>query len=510
MLFSNGFIFVRYLAASLIIFSYLVFCWLCWRNYQRKQNISRSTATRSEDSILIAYASQTGSAFNIAQQTAEQLEQTGKSVLILPLNKIAPFHLTQISTALFIVSTYGEGEPPDNGNRFIARTLAQLEKTSLQHLQIAILGLGDSTYQHFCGFAHQLHNKLHQCGAHFLTDIIEVDQLDESALRHWQYYLGQLSGNTHFSDWSKPTYEDWTLSARECINPASPGAPAFHLQLKPALGEIPADCWQAGDIAEIGPCNSTEAIQFFLQRLDRTEIDSELGKLLTTRDLAISDEKLNVIKNLDVSALIDALPELPHREYSIASMPVEGSLDLLVRQVQINEHQFGIGSGWLTAYAEIDSPIRLRIRTNAHFHSPEAARPLVLIGNGTGIAGLRSHIANPARWSAKHWLFFGERSAFADDFFHADLQHWQRIGLLTRVDKVFSRDAAPNAPRYVQDLLLPHAQEIQRWVAEGAAIFVCGSLQGMAQAVDDVLAQILGADQLEILADTQRYCRDVY
>lgn len=498
---------MRYLAVSLIIFSYLIFCWLYWRNYQRKQNISRSTANSSEDTILIGYASQTGSAFNIAQQTAEQLEQAGKSVQVRSLNQLIPAHLMQVSTALFIVSTYGEGEAPDNGNRFIARTLAQLENTSLQNLQVAMLALGDSNYQHFCGFAHQLHTKLHQCGAHFLTDIIEVDQLDESALRHWQYYLGKISGNPHFSDWNKPAYSDWKLSARECINPSSPGAPVFHLKLKPLVGEIPADCWQAGDIAEIGPCNSHESIQNFILRLERTSIASEL---LATCDLEISDEKLNAVKILSDQALVDALPELPHREYSIASVPAEGSLDLLIRQVQISEYQFGIGSGWLTAHAKLNSSIRLRIRTNPHFHSPEAARPLILIGNGTGIAGLRAHISNPARRNAKHWLFFGERSALADHFFQTDLQNWQSTGLLTRIDTVFSRDAVPNAPRYVQDLLVPNAFEIQRWVTEGAAIYVCGSLKGMAYAVDATLAQILGADQLEILTDEQRYCRDVY
>lgn len=172
----NEFIFVRYLAASLLVFSYLIFCWLCWRNYQRKQNISTSSIMDSDECILIGYASQTGSALHIAQQTAAQLEQAGKPVHILSLNQITPAQLTQVSTALFIVSTYGEGEAPDNGNRFIARTLAQLEKTSLQHLHIAMLALGDKTYQHYCGFAHQLHYKLHQCGAHFLTDIIEVDR----------------------------------------------------------------------------------------------------------------------------------------------------------------------------------------------------------------------------------------------------------------------------------------------------------------------------------------------
>lgn len=498
---------MRYLAASLLFFSYIIFCWLCWRNYQRKQNSTFSVVSNNGQHILIGYASQTSSALRIAQQTAEQLQQAGKSVQLLPLNQIIPAHLTQASTALFVVSTYGEGEAPDNGNRFISRTLAQLESASLQHLHIAMLALGDSSYQYFCGFAHQLQGELHHRGAHFITDIIEVDRLDESALRHWQYYLGQISGNTHFSDWSKPAYDDWKLTARHCVNPMSPGAPAFHLQLQPAQGEIPNDYWQAGDIAEIGPCNSSETIQHFLQRFARTSIPSEL---LATRDLVIAEEKFAQLAQLVDKDLLAALPELPQREYSIASVPAEGALALFVRQVQMSEQQFGIGSGWLTVHANINDFIRLRIRTNAHFHSPPPARPLILIGNGTGIAGLRAHIANPMRSSAKHWLFFGERSAQEDDFFQADIQRWQQSGLLTQVNKIFSRDAAQGEPRYVQDLLLPNAQEIRRWVDDGAAIFVCGSLQGMAQSVDEMLAQILGSDQLEVLTDEQRYCRDVY
>lgn len=380
------------------------------------------------------------------------------SVQVLSLNQITPANLAPMSTVIFIVSTYGEGEAPDNGNRFIAHTLTQMGNASLQNLQIALLALGDSTYQHFCGFAHQLHNKLHQCGAHFLTDIIEVDRLDQSALRHWQYYLGQISGTPHFSDWSKPAYENWKIIARECINPASPGAPVYHLQLQPC-STVVHEQWQAGDIVEIGPRNSSD---------------------------------------------------LPHREYSIASVPSDGTLDLLVRQVRDLNGQLGLGSGWLTEQAPLNGHIHLRIRSNPHFHSPPAHQPLILIGNGTGIAGLRAHIANPMRRNTRHWLFFGERSAAADQFFQADIQRWLHTGLLTRVDSVFSRDAEPDAPRYVQDLLLPNAQEIRLWVGEGAAIFVCGSLKGMAQAVDDALTQILGADRLEILADERRYCRDVY
>lgn len=502
---------MHYFFAGILLLVYLVFCWCCWRNYQHRQQkivASHPTALNSTaNEILIAYASQSGSAATLASQTALQLQDAGKESIRVALNQLTPALLAQAKTLLVIASTYGEGEAPDNGNRFIARTLGKLQQNSLQHLQVAILGLGDSSYQHFCGFAHQLQHELQYRGARFLTDLIEVDKLEDSALRHWQYYLGQISGQSHYPDWSKPAYGQWKIVQRECINSGSPGAPAFHLKLIPLTDFIAADAWHAGDIAEIGPGNSAQTIQHFLQQLDRQTIVPED---LLYSDLAFAQERLAELKQLDDETLLKSLPDLPHREYSIASVPAENSLDLLVRQVNIAPGHYGLGSGWLSVHAQLQQPIRLRIRPNTHFHSPTTNCPLILIGNGTGIAGLRAHLANPLRAGTRNWLLFGERTAAADSFFNSDLVHWQKTGVLVRLDQVFSRDAQPGAARYVQDLLQPNAREIRQWVNEGAAIFVCGSLQGMAQAVDDTLRTILGTQQLESLADQRRYCRDVY
>lgn len=495
---------MRYLAASIVIFLYVIFCWLCWRRYRyQQQRVGINPVSSS--GVLIAYASQTGAAAMYARLTAQQLQAAGKAAALLELNQVTPGSLSQAHTLLIIASTYGEGEPPDNGNRFVRHCLRDLDKNSLAHLHVAILGLGDSSYQHFCGFAHQLHSVLQHRGAQFLTDVIEVDRLDESALRHWQYYLGQISGNPHYSDWSKPDYAQWQIIHRECINQGSPGAPVFHLKLSPLNGAIAPGEWQAGDVAEIGPGNSEQTIADFLQQLGRESISPEL---LTYSDL--SSIRMEELKIMDDASLIHALGDLPHREYSIASVPTENSLDLLVRQVNLGSGKYGLGSGWLSVHAQLHQPVRLRIRRNERFHSPASNCPLILIGNGTGIAGLRAHLANPARAGTRNWLFFGERTAAVDNFFAGDIQHWQDSGVLTRLNQVFSRDAATHSPRYVQDLLMPNASEIQQWVAQGACIFVCGSLQGMAQAVDDSLRHILGADNLELMAETRRYCRDVY
>jgi sulfite reductase (NADPH) flavoprotein alpha-component len=51
---------------------------------------------------------------------------------------------------------------------------------------------------------------------------------------------------------------------------------------------------------------------------------------------------------------------------------------------------------------------------------------------------------------------------------------------------------------------------LQQWVADGAAIYVCGSLAGMASGVDAVLREVLGEATLAALAAEGRYCRDVY
>ena len=57
---------------------------------------------------------------------------------------------------------------------------------------------------------------------------------------------------------------------------------------------------------------------------------------------------------------------------------------------------------------------------------------------------------------------------------------------------------------------LAAAAMLLEWVDEGAAVYVCGSLAGMAPGVDGVLREILGDTQVEALLATGRYRRDVY
>jgi sulfite reductase (NADPH) flavoprotein alpha-component len=150
------------------------------------------------------------------------------------------------------------------------------------------------------------------------------------------------------------------------------------------------------------------------------------------------------------------------------------------------------------------------VRAHPHFRlGANQARPLILVGNGTGIAGLRAHLKSRIDdGQVRNWLLFGERNAAHDQHYRAELAGWHAGGQLARLDLAFSRDQ--EAPCYVQHLLEQQAERLREWVGQGAAIYVCGSLQGMAAGVHAALVAALGEAQVEALAVDGRYRRDVY
>lgn len=509
----------RLFVAALVLLFYMVFCFVIFAGHRRKQQAAQTWRTTSSGDaskdILIAFASQTGFAEQIALQTAQALKSGGMQVRMCSLTQLDQVQLKAAGRVLFIVSTTGEGDAPDSAVGF-ARTV-MTQPMSLQALHYGVLALGDRSYGQYCAFGHALDVSLRQHGAQALFDLVEVDNGDGGALRHWQHHLGALSGHTDMADWSAPGYQRWILQDRRHLNRGSLGGAAFHLAFTPPQG-IAAD-WRAGDIAEIGPRNAPTRVSTLLNAL---QLDGEqlvtpatdsaqrsLRDVLSASVLPHDHTELALLQGLSLPQLLEQLSPLPHREYSIASLPQDGRLELLVRQTLLSDGSLGLGSGWLTEHLADGGELDLRVRCNRSFHPPEQDIPLILIGNGTGLAGLRAHMkARIALGRHRNWLLFGERSAQHDFFYQKEIEVWLERGELQRLDLAFSRDQAQRI--YVQDCLRLASPELQQWVADGAAIYVCGSLDGMAAGVTQALTAILGEATLLNLIEQGRYRRDVY
>lgn len=488
--------------------------WLLYLDRRRKKRQVRDArkslgSNRSDaPAWLIGFASQSGFAEQLAWQTAGQLQAAGLPVKVRSLGSVSEEDLRQSEHALFVVSTFGDGEAPDSARGFERSVLGG--DFSLKGLNYSVLALGDRQYQHFCGFARRLHFWLTNQGGNALFAPVEVDSGDEEALLHWQQQLGQITGHAPAAAWASASYENWTLSQRTLLNPDSSGSGVYLLGLNPPA---PRD-WLAGDLVEVVPRNCPWAVEHFLDGLgiagtDEVLIDGlarPLEQVLAGRQLP--DNRVHLV-GLHARALVDALVPVAMREYSIASIASDGVLELIVRQERHSDGSLGLASGWLTEHAPLGSAISLRVRRNSGFHLPVDPVPMILLGNGTGLAGLRSLLkARIADGQQRNWLLFGERNIAHDYHCQDELQGWLASGDLALLDLAFSRDQAEKV--YVQDRLRESADVLRKWLADGAVIYVCGSLQGMAAGVDQVLVEVLGSEAVERLIEQGRYRRDVY
>jgi sulfite reductase (NADPH) flavoprotein alpha-component len=457
---------VRLALAAGLSLAYAGVCLAPWLRLRRKRRALERARGEAAPEWVVAYASQTGNAEQLAQQTAHTLRLTGVGVRACALSELDAPALQRAERVLFIVSTYGEGDAPDNGAAFCARVMgAALPLAQLPQLHYAVLALGDRGYGQYCGFGRALDAWLSAQGAAALFERIEVDRGATEAIDLWRQQLSHLAGTCDAPDWNAPAFGAWRLAARRLLNPGSAGAPLYHIELEPLDGALPQ--WESGDLVQV----AAPAGDF-------------------------SGGSAN-----------DALRP---REYSIASIPADGRVHLLVRLHRHADGSAGLASGWLSGGVEIGAAVSLRLRAHRRFRLEDnAAHPLILIGNGSGMAGLRGHLkARAAAGAKRNWLIFGERHASHDYHYREDIERWRAQGLLPGLDMVFSRDQPDRL--YVQDRLLERAAEVRHWVAEGAALYVCGSLNGMAGAVDLALGQVLGTALLESLAAEGRYRRDVY
>ncbi|CAN9504750.1 unnamed protein product [Ophioblennius macclurei] len=130
--------------------------------------------------LLVLYGSQTGTAQDTAQRVARQAQRRRLQVRLSPLDGYNVAELISESLVVFVCSTTGQGEPPDNMKnfwRFLFRK--SLPVGSLGLLDCAVLGLGDSSYPKFNFVAKKLHKRLQQLGACTLLPVgLADDQHD--------------------------------------------------------------------------------------------------------------------------------------------------------------------------------------------------------------------------------------------------------------------------------------------------------------------------------------------
>uniref|UniRef100_A0AAU2UXW8 Bifunctional cytochrome P450/NADPH--P450 reductase n=1 Tax=Streptomyces sp. NBC_00003 TaxID=2903608 RepID=A0AAU2UXW8_9ACTN len=221
---------------------------------------------------------------------------------------------------------------------------------------------------------------------------------------------------------------------------------------------------------------------------------------------------------LDWPTLLELLPPLRPRQYSVSSSPMR---DPRHADLMVSLNPGGTGSGHLHSLRPGDTVLaRVQPCREAFRIAPAAPGPVIMIAAGTGLAPFRGAITDRLtnRQVTPAVLYFGCDAPDAD-FLHADeLRAAERAGALS-LRPAFSAPAEGEG-RFVQHRIAAEADELWPLLEAGARVYVCGDGNRMAPGVRaafrDIYAQRAGASAedaeawLNRLTAEGRYVEDVY
>jgi sulfite reductase (NADPH) flavoprotein alpha-component len=135
--------------------------------------------------LTVVYGSQTGNARRVAEALHARAEAEGFSARLIRASDYSLRELGNERLLALVISTHGDGDPPDD-SRALLEALDSKRAPKLAQLQVAVLGLGDSSYPKFCAVAHRIDTRLAELGARRLASIGECDVDVDTVAAPWR------------------------------------------------------------------------------------------------------------------------------------------------------------------------------------------------------------------------------------------------------------------------------------------------------------------------------------
>jgi sulfite reductase (NADPH) flavoprotein alpha-component len=518
--------------------------------------------------ITIAYGTETGNSKRVATDFAAKAKKAGIHAKVVSLDQYRLPDLPKEEYFLTIISTQGEGEPPEAAKKFYDHIHQNGFK--LDKLQYSVLALGDTSYPLFCKAGDDIDVQLQKLGGKRLADIQRCDvEFDEDANKWFANVMKKITA-VGFAAAAAPIStaaavaekkpagkKNYTGTVLTNINLNDRGSNKTTWHLEIGADEVE---YEPGDSIGIVPENPALAVEKILslskgtnagKRIDYkkesfTIFDLLKYKLNTShlitavikRYAGIVGHEINATR-MDLADLLQAFPvkdaeqfeevlsvlnPMAPRLYTMASSPAahSGEVHAIVARdifTANGEEKYGVCSTYLGGL-QLNTPVQFFVQKNKRFRLPAADKDIIMIGPGTGIAPFRSFLFERDATGAtgKNWLFFGEQHFITDFLYQTELQNFFETGVLNKISLAFSRDQPEKI--YVQHRMHEQGAELYNWVKNGAYVYLCGKKDPMSVDVEHTLVAIIekfgektaeeAKEYFQQMQHEGRYAEDVY
>lgn len=503
--------------------------------------------------LTVLYGTESGNSEALADRAVKEARKRGFQAVMKNMAEIPPAELVKSSNLLVIVSTWGDGEPPDSAVEFHKQFMSS--EIKLAGLGFSVCALGDTSYEKFCQTGKDFDARLETLGAKRVAPRKDCDVDYEESFSAWlNLALDALSPGTTVEVTSPAAVSTVEYGKKNpfpaevldvvSVNGRGSSKETLHLELSLAGSGLN---YEPGDAIAVVPVNAPDVVRAVLdaaklsgdesvevkatgqrkladalrEDYDITALSRNvLTKLAETtdsaalKDLLAEDAKNSLKQYVEGREIIDALHDfapsgiaaealagifrkLPPRLYSIASSPLAhpGEVHLTVAAVRYQSYgrdRKGVCSTYLADLVKPGDVTPLFVQPNKNFRLPaDGSTPVIMVGPGTGIAPFRAFVEHRAALGAggKNWLFMGDQHYLYDFLYQLEWQEHLKNGTLTRLDVAFSRDQPEKV--YVQHRMKERAKDLYAWLEDGAHFYVCGDASRMAADVHETLITIV-------------------
>lgn len=515
--------------------------------------------------ITIAYGTESGNSKKLATDFGAKAKKSGLNAKVVSLEQYRVTDLPKEELFLTVMSTQGEGDPPDAAKKFFDHIHNNGFK--LDGLKYGVLALGDTSYPLFCKAGEDVDQQLQKLGGERIVPLQKCDTDYHTDAEGWFSQVlqqltkpatnGTVAPATVAPAPKKPAGKKiYTGTVLTNINLNDTGSAKETRHVEIAAEDID---YLPGDSLGIIPENGATVVEALVDLLgvDQQKTYSFRNEEVTAYELLkkklnifflpervvakyaalvrqeIPPTKIGLLDLLKIyplkseaqfEELIQILEPIAPRLYSISSSPEahSGEVHITVARdkfVVNDEWKHGLCSDYL-ANAPEGTTLEFYIHKNNQFRLPADDKDVIMIGPGTGIAPFRSFLAQRDATGAggRNWLFFGDQHFVTDFLYQTELLNWMETGVLTKLNVAFSRDQKEKV--YVQHKMLQHGRELYEWLQNGASIYVCGAKEPMSVDVEDTLLQLVekfgdrpieeAVQFVEGLKEEGRYLKDVY
>lgn len=501
--------------------------------------------------MTILYGSESGNAEKLAADARKAAEAKGFQAKVENMADAKAAQLAKVENLLVIVSTWGEGDPPDGATAYYEEFMGDA-MPQLANVRFSVCGLGDTSYEHFCKMGKDFDSRLAVLGGERVFNRVDCDVDFEEPFHNWLAGALDAFPSAGPAVQTAPTISIPAVAVYDKKNPyeaeilekivlngTGSAKETLHLELSlegsgltyepgDALGVYPVN--RAADVEAVLAATGLKANEKFGETtlgealrndFDITSLspaialkynkvvgDESLQKLLDTEDKA---ELKDWIWGRQLVDLLEAFPAkkwtaedftgllrpLAPRLYSIASSQSRhgDQVHLTVATVRYQTHgrdRVGVCSCYLADDVAVGDRTKVFFHTNKNFRLPESDdTPILMVGPGTGIAPFRAFVEERAARGAKgkNWLFFGDQHFSFDFLYQLEWQEYLADGVLSELSTAFSRDQKDKI--YVQHRISERGAEIWQWLEDGAHFYVCGDASRMAKDVHQALLDLV-------------------